>query len=346
MAISRWIVLGSLLATSICWQSASGAPIDMPAGSKVWMKFDAAVCPDGDLDDCIASNQAGPNPPNGIPLSTFGSGGSLGTATGFAEILPDRIRIYSRGEFSNFLHASFEDSYTVVGSAAGPFDIPVEFHVSGMAHSIPAGPFHQLIAFGEAEIGVFNTSTDGAFNEGQRVQPFDAQSSASFAIPFESTSSPFSRPIDVTARYTVQDVNVGDTFTLAFGMNWRSSKGEGDLLNSGIISFDLPEGVFLTSALAESLQPLPGDYNLDGTVDAADYVVWRKTDSGNPEGYTVWQENFGEGMGGSGSAGASPSQTGVPEPTTLVLLMFAATGWCLRRGGPHGKYQHLLDAWR
>ena len=77
---------------------------------------------------------------------------------------------------------------------------------------------------------------------------------------------------------------------------------------------------------------VPGDHNDDGTVDAADYVVWRKTDSGNSQGYTDWRANFGEGMGdGGGSAGASPSQTGVPEPATLVLLMFAAAGWCLRR---------------
>jgi hypothetical protein len=81
------------------------------------------------------------------------------------------------------------------------------------------------------------------------------------------------------------------------------------------------------------LTPIPilGDYNDDGTVDAADYVVWRKTDSGNSPGYTDWQENFGEVMGG-GSAGASASQTGVPEPATLVLLIIAAAGWRLLRG--------------
>jgi len=46
-----------------------------------------------------------------------------------------------------------------------------------------------------------------------------------------------------------------------------------------------------------------------------------------------WRKNFGEGMGdGGSSAGAPHPKFGVPEPTTLVLLMFAATGWCLRRG--------------
>jgi len=83
------------------------------------------------------------------------------------------------------------------------------------------------------------------------------------------------------------------------------------------------------------LTPVPvfGDFNNDGSVDAADYVMWRKTDSGNSQGYTDWRANFGEGMGaGGGSVGSSHSQTGVPEPATLVLLMFTAAGWYLRRG--------------
>jgi hypothetical protein len=77
---------------------------------------------------------------------------------------------------------------------------------------------------------------------------------------------------------------------------------------------------------------IPGDYNQDDVVDAADYVVWRKIDSGNSQGYVDWQENFGEGMGSAGgSAGGSHSQTGVPEPSTVALLMVAAAGPCLRR---------------
>jgi hypothetical protein len=75
-----------------------------------------------------------------------------------------------------------------------------------------------------------------------------------------------------------------------------------------------------------------GDYNQDGTVDAADYVVWRKTD-GTQAGYDTWRANFGATAGGgTGAGGASPSHAGVPEPATLVLLIFAAAGWIRRRG--------------
>jgi hypothetical protein len=64
---------------------------------------------------------------------------------------------------------------------------------------------------------------------------------------------------------------------------------------------------------------LTGDYNNDGKVDAADYVLWRKTPGsfgGDPAGYTAWRANFGTGGPGAGlGAGA------VPEPTSVALLV-------------------------
>jgi hypothetical protein len=85
----------------------------------------------------------------------------------------------------------------------------------------------------------------------------------------------------------------------------------------------------------------PGDYNADGIVGAADYVVWRKTPNdygGDPDGYTTWRSNFGQ-TAGSG-AGTGVNRT-VPEPAALALLMFAAVGWCLRRGRP--AYEETLS---
>jgi formylglycine-generating enzyme len=86
---------------------------------------------------------------------------------------------------------------------------------------------------------------------------------------------------------------------------------------------------------------LPGDYNRNGVVDAADYVVWRAnqgtTDAlaNDPIGGTIgtaqynqWRAHFGQ-TAGSGT-GAIVIDA-VPEPATAVLLMAAAAGWCLPR---------------
>jgi hypothetical protein len=65
---------------------------------------------------------------------------------------------------------------------------------------------------------------------------------------------------------------------------------------------------------------LPGDYNNNGRVDAADYVVWRKTD-GQQAGYNLWRTNFGRT---AGSGAGLASSAAVPEPYGLMLLIFAA----------------------
>jgi hypothetical protein len=60
---------------------------------------------------------------------------------------------------------------------------------------------------------------------------------------------------------------------------------------------------------------LQGDYNADGSVDAADYVVFRK---GMTSGtYATWRQNFGEPDSG---AGGEASQTQVPEPAGIYSI--------------------------
>ena len=86
----------------------------------------------------------------------------------------------------------------------------------------------------------------------------------------------------------------------------------------------------------------PGDYNNNGAVDAADYVLWCANQGTNnvlpndPIGGTIgtaqydqWRGHFGQ-SGGSGSGAAT--NVAVPEPATLLLLTFAAAGCCVRRG--------------
>jgi glycosidase len=66
---------------------------------------------------------------------------------------------------------------------------------------------------------------------------------------------------------------------------------------------------------------LPGDFDRNGVVDAADYVVWRKT-SGTQTAYNQWRSHFGQ-SNGNGGAGISAGQGGVPEPATPALLVAA-----------------------
>lgn len=84
--------------------------------------------------------------------------------------------------------------------------------------------------------------------------------------------------------------------------------------------------------VAFSLTPsVAGDFNGDGIVDAADYLVWRKGlgTTFTQANYDAWRTHFGQSAGSGSGAGANSA---VPEPETVVLLMLAAAGSCLRPG--------------
>lgn len=91
---------------------------------------------------------------------------------------------------------------------------------------------------------------------------------------------------------------------------------------------------FTTSAVAPGV---PGDYNGNGKVDGADYVVWRNggplqnevdaPGTVNDADYAAWRARFGNTSG----AGAGVSAAGVPEPGTIVLLLASVLGMSLGR---------------
>lgn len=104
---------------------------------------------------------------------------------------------------------------------------------------------------------------------------------------------------------------------------------------------NLGQGTQTDKAAMAALQPhfaddLPGDFNFDGTVDAADYTVWRDR-VGAPAGslpsdvdggvigtaqYARWKSNFGAKRGVAAA---------VPEPGAAILLAIGAIGWSWRR---------------
>jgi T5SS/PEP-CTERM-associated repeat protein len=98
------------------------------------------------------------------------------------------------------------------------------------------------------------------------------------------------------------------------------------------------------SVLLNVINIPPGDYNQNGFVDAADYVVWRNTlgqmganvvADGNGNGtvdvadYDLWRANFGKTAAGLAATGSASSS--VPEPAGTILLVLGALMAGLRR---------------
>jgi T5SS/PEP-CTERM-associated repeat protein len=114
---------------------------------------------------------------------------------------------------------------------------------------------------------------------------------------------------------------LGDTFQIidaATSLSGQFASVLGADLGGGLV-FDVIVDALARNVTLEVIQSatLDGDYNNDGRVDAADYVVWRKTD-GTPAGYNAWRTNFGNTLG-SGSAVAANEI--VPEPASVVLAL-------------------------
>jgi hypothetical protein len=88
--------------------------------------------------------------------------------------------------------------------------------------------------------------------------------------------------------------------------------------------------VFKYGQLGDAVSP-PGDFTGDMVVDAADYVMWRKS-TGTQEAYDDWRENFGAVAAPAGpstlvrgfvkyvTSGPGGGSGAVPEPSCLLLV--------------------------
>ncbi len=107
--------------------------------------------------------------------------------------------------------------------------------------------------------------------------------------------------------------NVGETFTVLTGQS---------LINNGLTLTGAYAGMFQLDFSASSIAlrvvnaGSPGDFNLDGEIDAADFVVWRENKGSQLE-YDAWRANFG-------TRSSNASFESVPEPSALLLVVAVA----------------------
>ncbi len=132
--------------------------------------------------------------------------------------------------------------------------------------------------------------------------------------------------VSLLGGFTPSAGNSFDLLTATSGITGTFAIQQLPLLAGGLV-WNLSYG---THDVILSVGGVLGDYNHNGTVDAADYAVWRKGLGTiyTQNDYNVWRAHFGQ-TAGSGSGAIT--NAAVPEPATAVMLMLALAGWYLRR---------------
>ena len=166
------------------------------------------------------------------------------------------------------------------------------------------------------------------------------------ADPWDSTIS-FAPGIPVARGGTLEltfapDVNlasqIGRTIDL---FDWTGVTPTGAFTVSSPYTWNL-SNLYTTGEVTLTAVPsLPGDFNHDGTVDAADYVVWRKNPGGiyTQNDFNIWRAHFGQTTGsGSGASRSVTVSPTIPEPASHVLLLLTAATLFVMRRTPLGPF--------
>jgi hypothetical protein len=202
--------------------------------------------------------------------------------------------------------------------------------------------FTNLNSFGPFDLYLYNAGTI-PHGDPNRVARYDFRDGADANAPLivsrygRNESNPFQVPNDVfiegTDNGTPEGSTVGNYFVVR---NLNPSSGSLFIFGDAINPFGLPargaiNGIQLVSVSAAGPT---GDYNGNGVVDAADYVVWRDTfgqaaappgsgadGNGNgtidPGDFDFWKSRFGNSVPGAGLGSSSV----IPEPGSLSLLV-------------------------
>ena len=217
---------------------------------------------------------------------------------------------------------------------------PINLPYAGMAISL-GFPIHngsdpnlekQLIYanFAFADGNVYHSDLDEMLSAKTKLEPGDVPADLTQAVvhrlrlAYDQDNNPATPPqihddvMSLIDNFSRTDTRFGEG---VFGEMYLSSKTNG------------------TIYLITNSVPLPGDYNKDRIVDAADYVVWRDSlgaagyhvpADGNGDGivdandYGVWRANYGRvwsSSTGSSAIGAPGELANVPEPSLPIFFL-------------------------
>ncbi len=200
---------------------------------------------------------------------------------------------------------------------------------------VAAGREHSLLLAEDGSVFSFGSNDYGKTGLGTTT------GETLVATPIDATNLGEWEITQVAAAWNRSLVLADDGFVFSFGFG-----GGGSVATPikrtylmGMRVTEISTGIYDSLLVAEPR--LEGDYNDNGVVDAADYVVWRNTleqlivppgrgadGSANGEisqlDYSFWKERFGNTLD-TGSDSIVSELSPAPEPTTLTLLLLPTT---------------------
>lgn len=213
-------------------------------------------------------------------------------------------------------------------------------------------PFNNELTFGQADLSPLPLGFEqtafygvGQLANGAPNWPGKPAGSNSEGPAFTSLTSPFDIPWatgdafnnaawNTAARFASGTFAAGVTPSFVLG---SASGNVFTTLGTSQTFGNVAPSSSVTMIVRTNLSGILGDYNLNGVVDAADYIIWRNTQnqdvpagtgadgSGNglvdAADYEVWRAHFGNTSGAGVSGNLSTST--VPEPVAGTLLAAA-----------------------
>lgn len=243
-----------------------------------------------------------------------------------------KLRVEGNGQVSHgaemFIgdeaHASSNGILEIIGSSA-------QVEIGQLANSLGVSEtiFWQADAAGIAPL-VITGNGPLASNRVQLQNPSEV--AANTGSGFDTQGDGIALGLDLSAITTSMsllliDNRTADAVTGLFeNAATNQLYGEGEQILgtgfNGTVTISYVAGTGNDVMLSLIAAALAGDHNADGIVDAADFVLWRKTNANGMQGYFDWVHNFGKTAGDSGGAG---SNSNVPEPAGFAMILFALT---------------------
>ncbi|MEX2309805.1 MAG: SUMF1/EgtB/PvdO family nonheme iron enzyme [Pirellulales bacterium] len=282
---------------------------------------------------------------------TVSGGGPGGADYSYGDKPVVFVTWYDSIRFVNWLHngqASGDTetgAYTLLGGTPTPSNANSIARNSDAEWFLPTeNEWYKAAYYDASSSSYFDYPTGSDTAPNNNLPSADTGNSANFLVGSNITTGDLDYPYTPVGAYTLSDSAYG-TFDQA-GSVWEWNQTlfsagvrgrRGGAWNSNSTTLGAPNqashnAMFATDSLgfrvASVQEPdgLAGDFNNDGSVDAADYVVWRK-DSGTPAEYNDWWSNFGMTAPGGGSSAAAA----VPEPATLLLLLCTSVAILFKR---------------